>query len=440
MTTLAPGLAFDDAGFARFLETRRETPAALAARRAAWETFGRLDWPTRRDEEWIRTDLRTFHLDRFQLTGGEIGPSEVESFVGGSVLTGSIELGGQIVSIDGTTVAERIDERLAAKGVLFQPLERAVVEHPELIERYLMTTAYRTDADRFAALHAAFWTGGALLYVPRGVTIEHPLHLLAGIRGGADLSHVLVVLEPGAEATLLTEYLSPDDEANGLHCGGIELHVGAGANLRFVNLQDWGRNVRHFAHQKALVDRDASLQWTIGALGARLAKVNQHVELVGRGATCQVNGVMFTEGRQHLAYHTLQHHVAPDCRSDFLYKAALQDQSRTVWQGMIKVDPRAQRTDGYQRNDNLILSSAARADSIPGLEIEADDVRCTHGSTSGRVDEELIFYACSRGFTRREAVRMIVTGFFQQVFDRITLESVRDALSESIAHRVRDLS
>jgi Fe-S cluster assembly protein SufD len=151
-----------------------------------------------------------------------------------------------------------------------------------------------------------------------------------------------------------------------------------------------------------------------------------------------VNGILFAEGKQHLSFHTLQHHQAPSCRSDFLYKAALQDRARTVWRGVIKVDPDAQKTDGYQRNDNLLLSSQARADSIPGLEIEADDVRCTHGSTSGRVDEELIFYAQCRGLSRREAIRLVVSGFFQQVIDRITIESVREALGHAIARRVRE--
>jgi Fe-S cluster assembly protein SufD len=165
--------------------------------------------------------------------------------------------------------------------------------------------------------------------------------------------------------------------------------------------------------------------------------VNQQVSLIGRGASCQVNGVLFAEGKQHLSCHTRQHHVAGNCQSDFLYKAALQDHARTVWRGMIKVDPHAQKTDGYQRNDNLLLSSDARADAIPGLEIQADDVRCTHGATTGRVDDELIFYAQSRGFTRREAIQIVVTGFFQQVFDRITLESVRDALGRAISRRVR---
>jgi Fe-S cluster assembly protein SufD len=175
-------------------------------------------------------------------------------------------------------------------------------------------------------------------------------------------------------------------------------------------------------------------------MGSRLAKVNQHVELAGRGAACQVNGVLFAEGKQHISYHTLQHHVAPSCRSDFLYKSALQDKSRTVWRGMIKVDPAAQKTDGYQRNDNLLLSSSARADSIPGLEIQCDDVRCTHGSTTGKVDEELIFYAQARGLTRQEATRIIVSGFFQQIFDRITIDSVREALGHAILRRVREYS
>ena len=147
---------------------------------------------------------------------------------------------------------------------------------------------------------------------------------------------------------------------------------------------------------------------------------------------------MFTDGRQHLSYHTLQHHQAPHCTSDLLYKGALQGNSRVVWRGMIKVDRDAQKTDGYQRNDNLILSESSRADSIPGLEIEADDVKCSHGATAGRVDDEQVFYACTRGLTRKEAIRMIVNGFFQQVFDRITVVSVRHALGEAIGRRVRE--
>jgi Fe-S cluster assembly protein SufD len=271
------------------------------------------------------------------------------------------------------------------------------------------------------------------------VVIDQPLHLYSVLpNGAADLGHTLIILDEGAEASILCETASTTPDGSGLHCGATEALVGTGAKLRLVSLQNWNHNTWHFAHQKAVVGRDALLQWTIAAMGGRLAKVNQHVELVGRGAESQVNGVLFSEGKQHLSYHTLQHHMAPQCRSNFLYKSALQDKSRTVWRGMIKVDPLAQKTDGYQRNDNLLLSGDARADSIPGLEIEADDVRCTHGSTSGKVDEELIFYAQTRGLSRKEATRLIVSGFFQQIFDRVTIDSVRDALAHAIHSRVRE--
>jgi Fe-S cluster assembly protein SufD len=256
--------------------------------------------------------------------------------------------------------------------------------------------------------------------------------------GGVDLGHTLIVLEAGAQATVMCETASATPQAGGLHCGATEVLLGAGARLRLVSLQNWGHGVWHFAHQKAILEPDAGIQWTVAAIGSRLSKVNQHVELAGPGSESQVNGVLFTEGRQHLSYHTLQHHAAPQTRSDFLYKAALQDQSRTVWRGMIRVDPCAVRADGYQRNDNLLLSSQARADSIPGLEIECDDVRCTHGSTTGKVDEELIFYAMTRGLTRKEATRLVVSGFFQQVFDRITIDSVREALAQAILRKVRE--
>jgi len=350
-----------------------------------------------------------------------------------------VELGGQSISINGASAKSELSDSLAAKGVIFSSLAEAVREHGDLLKPLIERNIVDRDCDKFSALNAACWGSGHLLYVPRGVTVSEPLHILSYLTdGGSDLGKTLVILEDGAEATLLAETMSSSETATGLHCGSIEIVVGDNAHLRFVSLQDWSEKVWHFAHQKAIVCRDATLQWTMAALGSRVAKVNQHVDLVGRGAETQVNGVLFTEGTQHLSYHTLQHHIATNCRSDFLYKAALQDRSRTVWRGMIKVDPGAQRTDGYQRNDNLLLSRACRADSIPGLEIEADDVRCTHGSTTGRVDDELIFYAMCRGFTRKEAIRAIVIGFFQQIFDRITIESVREALARAIARRVRD--
>jgi Fe-S cluster assembly protein SufD len=425
---------FTQDAFEAFLAARDEPGWLTDIRTSAWQKFNELPMPSARDEEWMRTDIRLLRLERFGLPRR---PDADQPLVG--ALSRSVELAGSVTTLNSHTTAAELNSEWASQGVLFGPLDRLVAEHPDLIRPHLLCRAVEPHYDKFAALHAACWTGGSLLYVPRGVTLDQPVHSLAALSdGGVDLTHTLVILEEGAQATLLAESTSLQETDQGFHCGAVELLLAPGANLRYVNLQDWGQGVWHFSHQKALVDRDASIQWTIGALGARLAKVNQHVGLVGAGASAQVNGVMFSEGRQHLCYHTLQHHEAPDCRSDLLYKGALQDDSRIVWRGMIKVDPRAQKTDGYQRNDNLILNPRARADSIPGLEIEADDVRCTHGATTGRVDDEQIFYCQSRGLTRKEAIRMIVAGFFQQVTDRITIESVRTALAEAVARRVRE--
>jgi Fe-S cluster assembly protein SufD len=424
----------NDASFDAFLASRREPEWLLQKRREYWQAFHTLAWPNRRDEEWIRTDIRLLNVDKFALPIEAAAGVEATS----PLLIEGVELGGRTTALNSRPQATTLDSKWASKGVVFGSLDELVSELPDLVRKHLFT-AVNPRYDKFAALHAACWSGGHLLYVPRGVVIDQPLHCLSALRdGGVDLGHLLIVLEDGAEATLLSETTSHGHEESGLHCGATEVILGTGSRLRFVGLQNWGFGVWHFAHQRALVGRDASLQWTIAAMGSRLSKVNQHVALTGPGAECQVNGVMFTEEKQHISYHTLQHHQAPHCKSDFLYKAALQDKSRTVWRGMIKVDAGAQKTDGYQRNDNLMLSTQCRADSIPGLEIEADDVRCTHGSTSGKVDEELIFYCQARGLTRQEATRMIVSGFFQQVFDRITIESVREALGSAISARVRE--
>ena len=435
MTTLMPStqISFDEAGFKTVLESNTEPSWLTELRQDAWKTFNELEWPNNRQEEWMRTDIRMFKLDKFALKSDSSSDGLPEL-----VLSDGVDLAGSVSSLDSQAgSAAELAAEYQKKGVIFGTISDLIGEHGDLIKKYLFQAVdYKTD--RFAALHAAMWTNSVFLYVPRNVVLDKPVHVSSQLTdGGSDLRHTLIVIEEGAEATVLAESNSNAD-SNGFHCGAIELFVGDRANLRYVNLQDWGQKVWHFAHQKAIVGRDANLQWTVGALGSKLAKVNQHVALRGDRANVQVNGAIFTENRQHLSYHTLQHHENPDCTSDFLYKSALQDSSRTVWRGMIEVDNAAQRTDGYQRNDNLILSEKARADSIPGLEIEADDVRCTHGSTSGRVDEELIFYAQCRGFTRKEAVRAVVTGFFQQVFDRITIESVREALALAIARRVRD--
>jgi Fe-S cluster assembly protein SufD len=435
-TLSKPG--FDQQSFEAFLHARNEPAWLVEQRREAWQVFLEKDWPQRNAEEWIRTDIRLFKLNQYALPDAATPTRSVSEGVP-ALLTEGVDLAGSTHSLDSRPAGSQLGAKWTEKGVHFGSLDQLVHSHGDLIRKHLFTRAIDPHFDKFAALHAACWSGGQFLYVPRGVAVDQPLHALSAMsHGGVDFGHTLVVLEEGAEATLMCETASDAQPDGGLACGATEVILAPNARLRLVTLQNWGHGVWNFGHQKAIVGRDASIQWTIAAIGSRLSKVNQHVELVGPGAECQVNGVLFTEGKQHLSYHTLQHHAAPDCRSDFLYKSALQDQSRTVWRGMIKVDPQAVRTNGYQRNDNLLLAATARADSIPGLEIQCDDVRCTHGSTTGKVDEELIFYAMCRGLTRKEATRLIVSGFFQQVFDRITIESVREALGQAILRQVRE--
>jgi len=436
---LVLGLADDPAlpGWVRGL--RRSAATALAG----------MPLPDRQAEHWMRTDLRAFQPHAW--AGALRSPAGADAAGAGPLPSGLLEeavrgaagagiaFGGRVASLDGRTVVEESAVDVAASGLIFGSPERVLAAHGErLRERWFATID--AGGDWFSALHAACHRAGAVVLVPSGVRLAAPLHVLSAMSpGGSDTGHVLVVLEEGAEATVITESVGGGDVggAGGFHCGGTEIVVGRGATLRMVNLQNWQRGVWHFARQRAVVHAGGKLQWTLASLGSRLSQVQQDVVLAGRGAEAQVNGVMFTEGRQQLVSNTLQHHTAPGCRSDLLFKGALQDRSRVVWRGMIKVDPAAQKTDGYQRSDTLMLSREARADSIPGLEIEADDVRCTHGATSGRVDDEQIFYARSRGLSADEAARLVVAGFFQQVFDRITIPPVRDALSAAIGGRIR---
>jgi Fe-S cluster assembly protein SufD len=433
---LATG-GFNESAFEAFLKGRDEPDWLRERRREAFAAFLASPWPTARDEEWRRTDIRSLKLDAFAPPTSQ-GTSAEDIAALATVWEGlSANYGAGIAQVNAVPVHAADPSRL--NGAVFVDLGRAVKEHSPLLERFLLTEAVTPSADAFAALHAAFWTGGTLLYVPKGVKVEAPLFSLVGLAraGRVDMEHTLIVLEEGAEATLVRETAGRErGEAPALHVGAVEIFVGRGAKLRFVNLQNWDLGTWHFSRERALVGPDAALQWTVGALGARLAKVNQEVALAGPGARAQVNGVMFTTGRQHLAYFTRQDHQAPHTNSDLLYKGGLKDRSRIVWKGMIRVEKDAQRTDAYQKNDNLVLSEAARADSIPGLEIEANDVRCTHGATAGRVDEDMIFYAQSRGISRTEAIRLVVEGFFANVYDRITLEPVRETLRQAVAAKL----
>ena len=428
---------FDQSTFDAFLAARNEPEWIQDQRREAFAHYQRLLAEPLDPEEYKRLDLRTFRPEQYHLGGQQAGVSGQAAGLS-TLMRDRAEFAGSVVHQDGHCVQSSLAETLTAKGVLFGDLSTLLARHREQLEPYFLTRAVDPQTDRFSAWHAAFWTGGTVLFVPRGVEIDIPLYSLISLAedGVADFSHTLVILEDGASATLLEETSSTDPKTAGLHVGAVELIVGQEARLRYVQLQNWNGSVKHIAHQSGRVARDAMLQWTVGALGARMAHIHQDVHLDGRGADAQVNGVTFATDRQLLSYYTQQTHHQPDTRSDLLYKEVCRDKSRVIWRGMIKVDPDAQKTDGYQRNDALMLSADARADAIPGLEIEADDVRCTHGATAGRVDDEQLFYAMCRGISEYEAMHMIVEGFFSAVYDRIPVELVRETLSQVVERKL----
>jgi Fe-S cluster assembly protein SufD len=427
--------AFDRSAFEAFLKTRDEPGWITDLRRAAFDVYTQKLASPLDPEEFKRIDLRAFRADDYRLLPPTQAASTAEF---ATLLADRANFVGTVAHLDGRTSRTALDEKQARQGVLFGDLAALARDHRDIFEPRLMTRAVRPETDRFSAWHAAFWTGGTVLYVPRRVQIEEPLHSLIGLSepGAADFSHTLVILEEDSSATLLEETASAHADAIGLHVGAVELLLGPQSSLRYVQLQNWSPRTYHFAHQAGHVERSARLQWTVGGLGARLAHIHQHVSLDGPGAEAQVNGVTFATDRQHISYYTQQTHRAPSTTSDLLYKEVLRDKARVTWRGMIKVEKAAQKTDGYQRSDALLLSSTARCDSIPGLEIEADDVRCTHGATAGRVDEEQIFYCMCRGLSRFEAMHMIVEGFFHSIYDRIPVEAVRDTLSKTVERKL----
>ncbi len=375
----------------------------------ALEAYRSLPIPDTTDEHWRFTDLRGF---------------DPESFVGGGTTEISTLLDLDVAGY--ATVTENgIEIASAPDGVRFEPL-------PEDFERLYSLVGWN---EKFAAHNAAMWRHGLLVVVPKGVVLEKPLYVRIAVTGQT-FWRLVVVAEEGARASLIEEYASPAASTAAYSNAVTELFVEVGAKLEYVSLQNLSTETWHFASHHAVVERDAELDWVAGGFGSKRGKTRIQNDLAGRGATSRVTGAYFADGEQHLDYDTFQEHIAPNTTSDFAFKGALRDHSTAVWRGMIRVEPDAQRTNAYQECRNLMLSPTAHAVPIPGLEIMANDVRCTHGATVSRVDREQLFYLMSRGLPRAEAERIVVRGFFQNVLDRIELEPVREAVTAALEARI----
>jgi Fe-S cluster assembly protein SufD len=393
-------------------------------RKKAWQSFTQLPFPNIGDEAWRRTDIQSLPVDVFRIpVEGEYHNYRKYPKQLLDPLTGS-KPGSHVILVPGGALILP-DQELVDKGVVFLDLKTACLQHPDLIQE-LFGKVVRSDEGKFESLVDSLTTNGILLYVPKGVRLEKPLTSLLWGSGShlAHLSHILVVLDENASATYVHECASPEEKGPSFHAGIIEITVRRGASLRFVEMQSWGRHVWNFTRERIRIENGGSVDWIFGAVGSKLTKTFSTLDLAGAGASARFSGFCYTDGNQHLDHDTQQNHLAPNTTSDLFFKGALQGHSRSVWQGMIYVAPGADKTDGYQANRNLVLSPEARADSIPGLEILADDVRCTHGATVGRLEEEPLFYALTRGIDRKETRRLLVEGFFDPIMQRIPFNSV----------------
>jgi Fe-S cluster assembly protein SufD len=415
-----------------------DEPAWLAeSRQAAWDLYLRMEMPSRSDEAWRRTDYRRIRWAEAAALANNPAPSvssvpaaSLEPLVEG-------EQGGFMVFVDGRLVQHDVSQALAAQGVIVADLRAAAREHEALVRANLMTKAVLPTEGKFAALHAALWTHGVFVYVPKHVAAELPIHVVMyNSVPGATLGHVLVVLEENAQATVLVDYLSADGEQQAAYIGTTELLVGDHANLRYVGLQDWNRQTYEFSYLRARVGADANLDWVNGNMGAQFVKQFIEAELDGKGGIARVSGMFFADQDQMFDLDTQQVHNAPLTTSDLLFKGAAKHEARTVWQGMIKSLPKMQKIDGFQACRNLLLSPDARMDAIPGLEIEADDVRCTHAATFGTLEEQPVFYLMSRGIPRPDAELMVTEGFFDELLGRVPFERVQERLRASLEAKI----
>lgn len=415
---------------------RNEPEWMLEFRLNAWRQFEAMPWPKATDEAWRRTRLTGFDLKNFKpmaTAAGAVEKGDLPHLLQEEL--NEMDSAASMVFENSGLRYSVSHAKLSDCGVIFSDLQTAVREHPELVRKYFMTEAVKPDLNKFTALHAALWDTGSFVFVPANARVTLPLQVILNqsTDGVGGYHHTLVVTEEGAEVTVVDDLLGAKD---GLQASVVELIIGASSVVRYMNLQDFDHSTWNFLTGRAVLSRDADLRWIQVSWGSRLTKAFLDVDLMGPGGHAELLGIYFPIGNQHIDHQTLQIHRAPHCFSDLLFNGALKDKSRSVYMGIIQVLPGAQKTDAYQRNGNLILDPTARADSIPGLEIEADDVRCTHGATAAEVEEEYVFYLMARGLTRAQAERMIVQGFFQAVLDRVPVESVVHKLERVIERKI----
>jgi Fe-S cluster assembly protein SufD len=425
------------------LSASKQEPTWMRDKRlAAWKWSQELAMPSGTEDQWRRTDLRGLDMSAYQPLPPPVPAvqrvEELPPVLGTHLQLPETPVAGAIVHQDGSAVWQTLSATLRQQGVLFCTLDTAVQQYPQLVQPYFMGDAVPAHTDKLAALHGALWNGGVFLYVPRGVVVELPVQALTAhmTAGAMEQSHTLLIADEQSQVTFVDERLSGSPDLVGLHNGVVELYLKAGAQVHYLQFQDWSRRLWGFAHQRAVLAANSHLRWAVAALGSRLHWTDLGVQLREPGSNSKIFGLVLTDGRPHVDFQTCQDHLAPHTESDLLFRSALLDRSRTVFRGVVWLRPEAQQTNAYQANHNLLLSPKARADALPILEIEADDVRCKHGSTTGRIDDEQIFYLMSRGLSYQAAQRMIVQGFFETVLSEFPVEGLQEKIRLALNTRI----
>ena len=423
----------DSARFAQHLSQRAYLPAWwLEAKKAAFNQFNALPMPARTDETWRFSNLKGLDLSGFVLP--EDPATQIPNHTRFSQ-TAEIVFSNRQVVARGTVPAD-----LAAKGVIFAPLDEALQTHGDLVRKYFQKHPAKLGSEKFVALNTAFTSSGVLLYVPADVEVSLPFvvqHTLTGAKVAA-FPHTIVVLGPRAKATLVEFFISGGAATDRQLASGVnDLHAAEGAQLTYVGAQHWSRDTLAFQVNSIAAERDARVLSLNLHLGGRQARHESHSRLIGPGAHSEMLALTVADGAQEFDQRTLQTHAAPHTTSNLLYKNALLDAAKTIFSGLIIVEPDAQKTDAYQKNRNLMLSDDAEAHSLPGLEIQANDVKCSHGSTSARIDAEQEFYLQSRGINPVETRRLLVAAFFEEVLEKLENEDLHRALTALIADQFK---
>jgi Fe-S cluster assembly protein SufD len=415
-------------------------PEWLVARRAeAVEAAKGLALPGPKTKGWEFTDLSKLDLSAYE----PAEPGDAAAIGAAEARLPAPEGSSGLTQVDGTVHSDGPTEASGngrPTGPVVMSLAEGAERYPDLVGERLGTIAPAGD-DPFVSINDAGWSGGALIYVPAGTRPDNPISLTAVQQAdGRSLNwRTLIVLEEGAEAEVWERYVSAGPDTDALFNGVTELIVGPGASLRYVCGQDLSPKSWAFATQRAEVERDGSLEWVALGFGSARGKVRMETKLAGRGANARVTGAYAGAGRQHLDYDTTQEHAAEDTTSDLAFRGVLAGRSTAVWRGMITVDPGAQRTDAFQECRNLLLSSKAHADAIPGLQINADDVACTHAAAIAQVDPDQLFYLTSRGLPQDLASRLIVEGFLAELVERVPEGAMADALADALERRLGEL-